>query len=128
MEEISIYTYIAKIFRILFDLNILYFASHIVFIPGSTVPAPSQTTKARVPKTSEVRDAGNILSGFSPVPAVPQTVSDPSPPPLPLPSPPSPIPAASLPRSGPGKSHLLPPFYNGTPKLTIWPDWLTPTN
>merc|ERR1711902_145927 len=52
------------------------------------VPAPAQvvkSNKARVPKTSEVREDGDILRGFSPVPAVPQPVSDPPTAPLPRP-------------------------------------------
>merc|ERR1712119_40284 len=69
-------------------------------VPGSAVAAPSQTAgtnKARVPKTSEVREDGNLLAGFSPVPAVPPTsVSDSPPPP-----PPPPPPRTSPPRPSP---------------------------
>merc|ERR1719278_734027 len=74
-------------------------------VPGSAVAVPSLTNKARVPKTSEVREDGDLLSGFSPVPAVPQTsVSDSPPPP-----PPPPPPRTSPPRPSPPPPRPSPP-------------------
>ena len=82
---------------------ISYFVSRCVLTAGSAVPAPSQTagsSKARVPKTSEVREDENILAGFSPVPAVPQTTASNTPPAPPAPAAPAapPAPPAPTPR------------------------------
>merc|ERR1711997_41359 len=72
-------------------------------VPGSAVAVPSLTNKARVPKTSEVREDEDLLSGFSPVPAVPLTTASntpPAPPAPPAPAPPAPsAPPAPTPRA-----------------------------
>merc|ERR1711874_483479 len=79
-------------------------------VPGSAVAVPSLTNKARVPKTSEAREDGDLLSGFSPVPAVPQNTPPappaPSAPPAP-PAPPAPTPRARQKPSLPGRNTAI---------------------